>query len=276
MISNASRVEAHSSYTLNNGQKTGYGYGWGIGNIQESPRISHGGGINGFLTSSIYLLNEDLFVAVFSNCNCNAPGGIATKMAAIAIGKPYEWGKISLSDDLLKSYLAVYESEYDKERIITFKDGKLFSMRTGGSKYEIYPFEKDKIFFEDGTTTLHFNRESNNEIVSVISKSTGYNIKWKRTDKPIPSITEIELDDSTKEKYVGKYQFTPYFHINIFIDENKMFTQATGQNRIEIIPFEENKFTLVDVDAKITFNLDENGKVDSMTLHQNGEKNELE
>ena len=49
-----------------------------------------------------------------------------------------------------------------------------------------------------------------------------------------------------------------------------MFLQATGQNKIEILPFEENKFSLVDVDAKITFNLDENGEVDSLTLHQNG------
>ena len=110
--------------------------------------------------------------------------------------EPYEWEKISLPADLLASYEGVYESEFDKERIITFEDGKLFSMRTGRTKYEIYPFEKDKFFFEDGTTVLHFNRKSKNEITSVIAKSTGYDIEWKKTDKPIPSITEIELDAS--------------------------------------------------------------------------------
>lgn len=50
-----------------------------------------------------------------------------------------------------------------------------------------------------------------------------------------------------------------------------MYAQATGQNKIEIIPFEENKFSLVDVDAKLTFNMDENGDVNSLTLHQGGD-----
>ena len=90
VISKISRKEAHSTFTLNDGEKTGYGYGWIIGNIQGSPMISHEGGINGYLTSSIYLPNEEVFVAIFSNCNCNPPGNIAIKMAAVAIGKPYE------------------------------------------------------------------------------------------------------------------------------------------------------------------------------------------
>ena len=272
VISKASREEAHSTYKLNDGEKTGYGYGWGIGNIQGSPRISHGGGINGFLTSSMYLSEEQLFVAVFSNCNCNPPSNIATKMAAIALEKPFDWKPITMSNDLLKEYEAVYESAKEEQRIITFKDGQLFSLTTGGSKYKIYPFEEDKFFFDGGgVTTLHFVRDGNGEIVSVTSKSTGYDIEWKRTNKPIPSIEEIELDDSITDKYLGKYELAPNFIISIFKEEGKMFAQATGQNKIEILPFEENKFSLVDVDAKLTFNMNENGDVNSLTLHQGGE-----
>lgn len=272
VISKASRAEAHSTYKLNNGEKTGYGYGWEIGSIQGSPMIFHGGGIMGYLTSSIFLAEEKLFVAVFSNCYCNPPGNIATKMAALAIGKPYDWKPITVSDDVLKSYEAVYESDKEEQRIITFKDGQLFSLRTGGSKYEIYPFEKDKFFFDDGgATTLHFIRDSNNEIISVTSKSTGYDIDWKRTNKPIPSIKKIDLDDSVTDKYIGKYELAPNFIISIFKEKGKIFAQATGQNKTEIIPFEENKFSLIDVDAKLTFNMDENGEVDSLTLHQGGD-----
>lgn len=189
VISKTSRIEAHSTYKLNNGEKTGYGFGWSIGNIQGSPMIGHGGGINGFLASSMFLPEEELFIAVFSNCNCNPPGGIATKMAALAIGKPYDWKPIALSDDILKGYEAVYESDKEEYLIITFEDGQLSAQSTGGRKFKIYPFEKDKFFFEGGrVTTLLFVRDSNNEIISVTSKSTGYDIDWKRTNKPIPNI----------------------------------------------------------------------------------------
>lgn len=271
VISRTSREEAQSTYILNNGEKTGYGYGWAIGNIQGSPTISHDGGINGFLTSSIYLTEEDLFVAVFSNCNCNSPGNIAIKMAAIALGKPYKWEKITLDKDILKSYEAVYETGNGDQLIITYKDGQLFSMRTGGGKYEIFPFEKDKFFYMGRTTTLNFKRGPVDEIVSVLSKSTGYDIDWERTDKAIPTINKIDLDSSEIEKYLGKYELSPEFILTIFMEESRIYAQATGQNKIEIIPFEENRFSVVDVDAKITFNLDADGVVDSLILHQNGD-----
>lgn len=272
VISKASRIEAQSTYQLNNGEKTGYGYGWGIGNIQGSPMISHGGGINGYLTSSIFLPEEKLFVAVFSNCNCNSPGDIATKMAAMAIGKPFSWKPITLSEEVMRSYEAVYGPDKKNQRIITFEDGQLFSMRTGGSKFKISPFEKDKFFFEGGgVTTLHFIRDTNNGIASVTAKGTGYDMDLKRTELPIPTLTKIDLDASVTDAYLGKYELAPNFIISIFKEEDMMFAQATGQGKNEIIPFEENKFSLVNADIKLTFNKDENGEVNSLTLHQGGD-----
>lgn len=272
VISKASRIEAQSTYQLNNGEKTGYGYGWGVGNIQGSPMISHGGGINGYLTSSLFLPEEKLFVAVFSNCNCNSPGDIATKMAAMAIGKPFSWKPITLPEEVMRSYEAVYGPDKKNQRIITFEDGQLFSMRTGGSKFKISPFEKDKFFFEGGgVTTLHFIRDANNTIASVTAKGTGYDMDLERTELPIPTLTKIELDASVTDTYLGKYELAPNFIITIFKEDDTIFAQATGQGKNEIIPFEENKFSLVNADIKLTFNKDENGEVNSLTLHQGGD-----
>lgn len=130
VMSTSSRERAHNTYTLNNDKETGYGYGWSIGNIQGSPQVEHGGGINGFLSASIYLTEEKLFVAILSNCTCNYPGVIAKKIAAISINKPFEWKEISLQDKLLESYQAVYTSD-DSDRVITYKDDKLFQMMMG-------------------------------------------------------------------------------------------------------------------------------------------------
>jgi CubicO group peptidase (beta-lactamase class C family) len=271
VISDTSRQEAQSTYHLNDGRETGYGYGWAIGNIQGSPMISHSGGINGFLTHTLYLPEEKVFAAVFSNCDCNAPGEIGIKMAAIAIGKPFEWEKISVPDDILRSYEGVYESEHDGDRIITFSEGKLYSMRSGSARYEIFPYEKDKFFFEEGVSTLQFQRADDNAITAVISRGTGSDIEWKKTDRPVPELEEIELDESIRMKYVGKYELMPTFHISIFITDDIMYAQATGQDKVEIRPIEQNKFALVDVDAQLTFNMDEQGKVVSLTLYQNGE-----
>jgi len=84
VISKDKLKQATTPFVLNDGEETNYGYGWALGDLEGSPSISHGGGINGYLTASIYLPEEKVFVAVFSNCTCKDPGGIASRMAVLA------------------------------------------------------------------------------------------------------------------------------------------------------------------------------------------------
>ena len=271
VISESSLKKATTSYVLSNGKITDYGYGWFIGNIQGSINIEHGGGINGYLTASMFLPEEDLFVAVFSNCTCTDPGDAAIKMAGIALGKPYEWDSISLDDELLKSYEAVYTSAYDGDLVISYSDGKLLGMRTGGSETELTPYEKDNFFVEGRTSSFHFVRDSGGDIIAVISRGTGSEIEWKRTNKPIPTVEAIELDESLLKEYPGKYELAADFILTIMLEDGKMYVQASGQQKIEIIPIAEDEFKIRGIDAKLIFNRGEEGSIESLTLHQNGE-----
>ncbi len=271
VISKESLKMAHTSYVLNNGKKTNYGYGWFLGNIQGIQMYQHGGGINGYLTASLFLPDENLFVAVFSNCTCHGPGQVAVKLASEAIGKPYEWEQIDLATELLESYVGVYESEYDGKRIISFKNDSLYSMVKGGSKTHIMPFEKNKFFMDDSFATLVFQHDDNGKVSSVTSKSPRGETIWEKISDKVPVKKFIELDKSVMESYVGKYELMPEFILSVFIEGDKFFTQATGQNKVEIKPISKNEFQLVDVDAKLIFHSDENDKVISLTLIQNGE-----
>jgi len=273
VISESSLEKATTSSVLNNGKLTGYGYGWFLGNIQESPCIYHGGGINGYLTASIFLPEEQLFVAVFSNCTCNDPSDLAVKMAAIALGKPYEWESSTLEDALLKSYEAVYASKYEGDLIITCVDGKLVAMRSGGSETVLTPFEKDKFFIEEGTSTFHFVRGKGKgkPVTAVITKGTGYDIEWKRTDKAIPRVEALELEESVLREYVGKFELGPDFILAFFLEEGKFFTQATGQESVELIPVGKDEFKVSGVDASVKFNRNADDVIEGLTLYQNGE-----
>ncbi len=271
VISGSSLEQATTSYVLNNGKPTGYGYGWFLGNIQGSPSIYHGGGINGYLTASLFLPEEQLFVAVFSNCTSKDPSDLAVKMAAIALGLPYEWDSISLDNDLLKSYEAVYTSEYDGDLIISYVDGRLIANRTGGSETVLIPFKKDKFFVKNGTSTFHFVNGKGHSIRSVITKGTGYDIEWKRTDKAVPRMESVELEESTLMQYVGKFELAPEFILNFFLEEGKLFTQATGQDRVEVIPVGKDEFKVSGVDAKVKFNRNADDVIEGLTLYQNGE-----
>lgn len=87
LISASSKAKAFTNHKLNNGENTNYGYGWEVSALNKSVKISHSGGIIGYVTNSIYLPEDDVFVAVFTNCNCleNEPVNVSNKMLGMVL-----------------------------------------------------------------------------------------------------------------------------------------------------------------------------------------------
>ena len=81
---------------------------------------------------------------------------------------------------------------------------------------------------------------------------------------------EITVDPKIFDGYVGRYQLAPNFILTVTRDGDQLFTQATGQPKVQIFPESQRDFFLKVVDAQITFETDANGRATSLTLHQNG------
>ncbi len=273
LVKKESLDKAFTPYVLSDGKKTDYGYGWSIGKIQGSPTIEHGGGIPGFLTMGTYLPNEDVFVAVFSNCDCNPPEEIATKLAALTIGKPFDYKEMKVDSNELKKLTGVYEMEGgDEKRYISYTDNQLFSQRNRSTKFKIKPYEKDKFFFESMMNTIEFTRNKAGDVDKLIFRNKGEPMIWNKTSKPLPSIIEIDVDENILETYVGEYELGPNFILTVSREKNQLITQATGQGKIEIFAETETKFFVKVMDAQLEFIKNVSGKVEKLILTQGGRK----
>jgi CubicO group peptidase (beta-lactamase class C family) len=263
---------AFTNYEVNNGKKTYYGYGWSLNEVGGSPSIEHSGGIFGYSTNSVYLPNEDVFVAVFSNCDCNGPSLVSTKMAALAIGKPYPEDKdrISIESDKLKNLVGVYDFADSSSRIITLEDNQLYSQRTGSSKFKIFPTNKNMFLFENSLSTIQF-KENGNKIEAIVSNRIN-KTEGIKSGKPIPVNTEIQLSEETMAKYIGVYELAPNFNLSITLEDGKLMSQATGQGKFELFAKSQTRFFLKVVDAQIEFIENTNGKFDSFILYQGGQE----
>ena len=189
LITKESLEKAQVEYKLPSGKGTNYGYGWFIGNIQGSPLVEHGGNMGGFMSHAIYLPREDVFVVVLYNFRAaRLPEFLAGDLAALAINKPYNISEISLDENLLKTYVGVYEEE-GVERLITLENGKLYYQRVGANKLNMKPYAKDKFFFENLAVIAEFKRDASNNIISLaLSSKRGISSSTlKRTDKPVPA-----------------------------------------------------------------------------------------
>ncbi|MBK8517277.1 MAG: serine hydrolase [Saprospiraceae bacterium] len=265
--------KAFTSYILADGKKTNYGYGWSLGNIQGSPTIEHGGGIPGFLTMGIYLPVEDVFVAVFSNCDCNGPDDVTAKLAALTIGKPYEYREFKVDSSVQQKLTGVYEKEgSDEQRFISFKDNQLSSQRNRGEKYKLKPYAKDKYFFESNMTTIEFVKNQSGDVEKLIVKGRQPDEFWIKSNKPIPLIMEIDVDETILDTYVGDYELEPNFILTVTKEKNRLMTQATGQGKIEIFAETETKFFVKVMDAQLEFIKGVSGKVEKLILTQGGRK----
>jgi len=148
---------AHQPYHLKDGRNTHYGYGWAIGELQGSTKISHSGYLEGFNSTLFYLPNSEISVVVISNCTCLNTDKLANRLGAVAIQKPIvEKKNIQLA--LIELYK--FEGEYDiKEAIMTFKvvENTLTFKMDDSEEYKIYPENKYTFFSNDLDCTIEFS-----------------------------------------------------------------------------------------------------------------------
>lgn len=84
---------------------------------------------------------------------------------------------------------------------------------------------------------------------------------------------EFVYDPERFDELAGRYELeaAPGFILEFRREEDKLITQATGQGAVEIFASSDSTFFLTVVNASVTFHRNQEGKVDHITLHQNGD-----
>lgn len=81
---------------------------------------------------------------------------------------------------------------------------------------------------------------------------------------------EVPVDSKLFNGYVGRYELAPNFILTVSREGDDLFTQATGQPKLQIFPESDRDYFLKVVDAQITFVTDSNGRATELILHQGG------
>ena len=82
-----------------------------------------------------------------------------------------------------------------------------------------------------------------------------------------------DFDPEAFDEFAGRYALdaAPNFILTFTREDDTFYTQATGQQRLEIVPTSDSTFRLLAVEASVTFLRDPEGDVEGLTLHQNGD-----
>ena len=176
-----SASEQNEAYTP---VKNNYGYGWGIDSIDGKRRLSHNGGIPGYITTLSRVPADDVTIILLSNASNQTIGKISNSIYAILYHEKYEVPverkAISLDAPTMKQYEGEYEIKPGLMVNINAKDSVLIANPTGQSAKTLYAEKKDFFFEKEEDVQLDFTRNDKNEVDGFVFHQSGQEIKCKK------------------------------------------------------------------------------------------------
>ena len=87
-------------------------------------------------------------------------------------------------------------------------------------------------------------------------------------DSEPPRRPKQEFEKSSFDSFVGRYSVRENYTITISKEDDRLFSQATGMPKLEILPLAETEFAVKGFNITITFISDKTGEITSLIVHQ--------
>jgi CubicO group peptidase (beta-lactamase class C family) len=275
LLKKESLDRAFTSGQLTSGQLTRYGYGWTLHDLAGKRVIEHGGDINGFSCDVLRIPEAGILVVVLTN-NTEAalrPDAVTSRIAAHLLGRPLTEGpSLNLDAKAMDEYTGVYRTG-DTTRYVIADGGKLYAQRQGGTRRELWAMDRDTFVYAMANTAVHFHRDAQGKITGAVFDDNHGPLEPEvaRTSDPLPSDKQaVKVDPAVLAAYIGSYEVMPGFSLVMTVENGHLFTQPTGQSKLELFPESETRFFLKEVDAQIDFEKAPDGAVTGLVLHQGG------
>ncbi|TGY88102.1 class A beta-lactamase-related serine hydrolase [Marinicauda algicola] len=275
IIGEVSYAQMIAPTELPGGEVVDYGFGIAPTEVRGRDAVGHGGGIFGFSTDSIYVPEADLFVAVFANSDSpqTGPGVMMRRLAGLALGDPYpSFEAADIPAEAFEAMFGVYTIEGEAgTRQFFARDGQLYTLRSGGSRSEVFPADGDRFFYgPDSLTWFRIERAGDGAHVMLMHQSGAVEAERAVRTGPVPDEPEtVDVAWETLERYLGQYALGGAVVTIAPGEDGSLTTQLTGQPALPIRALSETEFSVEGVDARIVFTL-EDGRVPALTIHQAG------
>jgi CubicO group peptidase (beta-lactamase class C family) len=300
LVSTQTLQEAFTKATLNNGTSVDYGFGWGLFTVDGANYVNHGGGLSGFRTYiERNITDRHALILLTNHSGAEAMNDIAQAVLKILKGASYTLPKVKTSlallqlmklnsagrsVDMMKELLKKYPERYQNDESGINNLGYQFMSR-GDRKTAHAIFNFNVELFPNSSNTF----DSYGEVLLAEGDTTNAIINYKRSVELNPGnalgigvlsslgqdvsllTAAIKIPLEILDSYVGRYEIAPDHILTISRVNEQLKIQSTGKSVYDIFPASETRFYFKTFNAQITFNKDENGKVMSITLHQQDE-----
>ncbi len=163
--------------------KNDYAFGLGVVTKNGHKLISHGGGIEGFVTYLGYFPDDQLTVVVLGNLSGGAPVQIGGELGGLAHGEeiklPAERKTVVVPPGILAQYVGNYPLAPTFSIAVTREGDQLMAQAMGQPKFPMFPESEKSFFLKVVDAQIEFVRDGQGRVVSLILHQGGH-------DQPAP------------------------------------------------------------------------------------------
>ncbi|TMI64391.1 MAG: serine hydrolase [Bacteroidetes bacterium] len=282
---------------------SGYGLAWGMSSYRGHYRVEHGGGIDGFITTTGFYPSDSIGIFVSSNqgsVSTSIRNFIADKMMKLSYRT---WGKTGLTEKMkgdslakaapntdslnqkkgtkpsneINGYAGTYENKgYGKIKLFIERDTLWIDYNEAGKRTQSYlqhyHFDIFRIRSTEETTEpkdapkVYFNMDAKGEIVSLKTKMEPA-VKDIVFEKLPP---EVELRKEDLKKYEGDFDLGSGVIAKFYIKgEKTLYAFIEGQPEYELMASGKNKFELKALKGySVQFDENEKGEIIAVNFVQ--------
>jgi hypothetical protein len=174
---------------------------------------------------------------------------------------------------VLDRYVGVYRTDETTTRAVTREGDRLFTQRfPGGEKHPALASAPDTFFYADSADILRFTRDASGQVTGItMDHRMGGTESAARTAEPLPTEKKsVAVAPALLDGLTGTFALSPTFEIAITREGDRLFAQATGQRRLDLLAQSPEEFSVKGVDAAISFHRGPDGKATELVLHQGG------
>jgi CubicO group peptidase (beta-lactamase class C family) len=234
---------------------------------------NHSGGTGGYRTylelvparrrATVLLLNNDTLEPA------GVVAGVRRPPSAVPAVKPAERAETPLAAAALAAYPGIYNLDAGgRFTLVLDEAGRLRARLSGQGFLPLYHAGQDRFFARAVAAEFQFQRDASGAINAVTLHQNGKELPAKRAAAAVP---HLRFPDATALKaYAGRFQLAPNVLFEIAPRGDNLWVKLTGQPALPVACDAPDHFVYEVVPAALTFSRDAAGKVEAVTLHQNG------
>jgi D-alanyl-D-alanine-carboxypeptidase/D-alanyl-D-alanine-endopeptidase len=236
------------------------GLGWMLAGPTERPVVWHNGATAGSYSFIGFSPKAGAGVVILANVQ-KASEKLGFDLLGIEAPKPPVLTVANAAD-----YPGLYPLVPGFSIAVTEAGGTLFGQGTGQPRFALRPLGPDRFSLMGLDAELSFARGADGKVTAMTLHQNGRDVRGKRNELP----KGVTLPPETLAEYAGHYPLAVTFVLTVTVENGAVFVQATGQQKLPVQASAKDEFFYTGVDAKISFQRDDSGKVMGLVLRQNG------